>query len=213
MGRQTIPNPVWRGQDVFIIGGGPSLKDFNWNLLRGLNTIGCNDAYLLGIGICRVCIFGDVKWWEKHKERLSKYQGTVFCACPEVKKAMTPDWLYHVKQYASGLMEDGVAWNGNTGAAAINLAVLLGAVKIFLLGFDMKRTKENSNWHSNNLDDNGPAIYKKFLEWFPFLIRDWKKKFSHVEIINVTDDSDLEGMPKIGVKEFWDNYHARKIAI
>lgn len=205
--KNNIPHPVWLAEDVYIIGGGPSLKDFNWSLLERLNTVGCNDAYRLGSAICKVNIFGDVKWIRHHikyhKEVLAAYQGTMYGALSNAHRFESEHFLY-IKQYASGLHTDGIGWNCNTGAAAINLAILLGAARIFLLGFDMKRTKTDSNWHSNALDKNPDTVYKKFIQWFPMLVQDWKAKFSKIEIFNVTDDSDLNCFPKISAKDFWD---------
>ena len=36
--------PIWLDETVFIIGGGPSLKGFNWSLLAGKKTIAINRA-------------------------------------------------------------------------------------------------------------------------------------------------------------------------
>ena len=53
------PEPIWKDQEAFIIGGGPSLRDFDWSLLRDKNTIGCNNAFRLGPDICKICLFVD----------------------------------------------------------------------------------------------------------------------------------------------------------
>jgi hypothetical protein len=198
-----IPKPVWQGQNAYIIGGGPSLINFDWELLRGLNTIGCNDAYTLGEAICKVCVFGDSKWFYNHKDSLSRYKGEVWGAEPSLTGKL-PEWVKPLKRYAKGLQTDGVGWNGNTGMVALNLAILFGAVQIYLLGFDMKRTPANSNWHENNLDKNPDAVYKKFLNWSKYVHQDWVNKFPHIKIHNVTDDSDLDIFPKLSVKEFWE---------
>ena len=198
----SIPEPVWQGQDAYIIGGGPSLTDFEWDLLKNLNTIGCNDAYMLGKAFCKICVFGDSKWYYKHLNSLAGYDGKVYGAEPALNGKM-PDWIQPLRRFAKGLHTDGVGWNGNTGMVALNLAILLGASRIYLLGFDMKRTKERSNWHENNLDKNPDSVYKKFLDWSKYVKQDWDSKFSHIEIFNITDDSDLDIFPKISVENFW----------
>ena len=198
----VVPKPIWQGQDCYIIGGGPSLKDFDWTVLRGLNTIGCNDAYLLGEEVCKVMIFGDHKWWKNHKESISKYQGQIYSIATRMNNSL-PSNVQCVKRYARGLQNDGIAWNGNTGYAAINLSILFGCTNIYLLGFDMKRTPENSNWHDNNLDKNPDSIYRKFLDWSKYVKKEWEEKYSHINIVNVTDDSALQIFPKVSVNEFW----------
>ena len=200
----VVPKPIWSGQDVYIIGGGPSLEKFDWNLLKGKKTIGCNNAYQLGYEVCKVCIFGDKKWYHNHKESLASYIGVVYGAEPSLQeKSISPN-IQMLKRYARGICEDGVGWNGNTGFTAINLAILLGAKRIYLLGFDMKRTADRSNWHINNLDKNPPSVYQKFINWSKYVKKDWETKYSHIEIINVTDDNALEIFPKVGVAEFWE---------
>jgi hypothetical protein len=199
----VIPKPVWQGMDVYIIGGGNSLRDFNWGLLRSCKTIGCNDAYTLGFDICKICLFGDAKWYNSHAEALKKYVGSIYCGEPKLFNKNLPNKIQHIRRFASGLQTNGVGWNGNTGFMAINLALLLGAKTIYLLGFDMKRVHNKSNWHENNLDKNVDSVYQKFINWSSFVERDWKAKFRNVGIFNITDDSDLNIFPKIGTKEFW----------
>ena len=61
------PEKVWDDLDAFIIGGGHSLKSFNWDLLKSEMTIGCNMAYSLGQEICKIFIFGDNKWFKIYR--------------------------------------------------------------------------------------------------------------------------------------------------
>ncbi len=200
-----IPVKWWEGQDAFIIGGGDSLKSFDWNLLRSENTIGCNDAFLHGIDICKICIFGDPDWFKAFKCQLEQYKGTVFTNVQKLNKSRI-DWLWTMDRAASGLHgQDGKAlgWNYNTGALAINLALLLGVKRIFLLGFDMQLSEDGKgNWHSNKLNKPDAKIYAKFLRGFKALTKELNK-FPGVEIINVTDDSKLEVFPKVSVEDFW----------
>lgn len=195
-----IPKKVWEGQEVFVVGGAESLKKFNWDLLKPLRTIGCNDAYLHGTDIC---IFGDKRWFDLHQKRLAEYNGIVFTNCPQVQKSKIP-WLWCIGREMKGLHNGALGWNGNTGASAINLALILGAAKIYLLGFDMKLSVNGeSNWHKNNLNKPNAGVYSGFLKKFKCVAENLRKKYSEVQVINVTDDSDLNEFPKIGVEEFW----------
>lgn len=203
------PEKCWDQQDVFIIGGGPSLEKFNWELLKMENTIGCNTAFIQGPEICKICIFGDFKWWERFQEPLSKYAesgGTVFTNNQKLFN-MKVKWLWVMGRESRGLHERSLGWNGNTGASAINLAILLGAKRIFLLGFDMKHIDGRSNWHNCIIDKNlvRPSVYPTFCVQFRFVVKDWKEKFPNVEIWNVTSDSGLfrELIPWLDPVEFW----------
>jgi len=198
-----IPTPKWKGQDVFIIGGGKSLEYFDWNLLKDERTIGCNDAYLHGSDICKICLFGDSKWFKLHRDRLAEYKGVIFTNVGRLYN-IELDWVWSMKRMATGIHSDALGWNFNTGASAINLAVLLGASKIYLLGFDMHLTDGKNNWHENPLDKPNSDIFTNFNNGFKCVAKDMKAKFPDVKIVNVTDKSSLHLFPKKGVKEFWD---------
>lgn len=203
------PDPIWQDQEVFIIGGGSSLDKFDWELLRPEWTIGCNDAYLHGSDICNICFFGDVDWWKRHHRQLESYRspekGSVFTHCNHLKKDKT-SWLWKMNREPQGLHRNSLGWNKNTGTGAINLALILGAKRVFLLGFDMHLSNDGrSNWHTNNINKPNEKVYPKFLKSFKYVLRDLPIKFPGREIINVTDDSNLDCFPKRGVKEFWSN--------
>lgn len=197
-----IPKKVWDGQDVYIIGGGKSLEYFDWSLLNNKCTIGCNDAYKHGVDISKVCFFGDTNWFDIHKKNLANYKGAVFTNAPDLYKTKLK-WLWVMQREPSGIHTESLGWNYNTGACAINFAILLGAKRIFLLGFDMHLTKGQNNWHANQLAKPDPDIFSKFIEGFKKLKADLKNKYPEVEVINVTDNSSLDLFPKIGLDEFW----------
>jgi uncharacterized Rossmann fold enzyme len=199
-----VPEKVWDNQEVYIIGGGKSLEHFDWNLLKDKFVIGCNDAYKLGSFICDICVFGDAKWFDFHKQELVHYKGTVFTNNSRLHKKSPVTWLWTMRREGSGLHLDALGWNFSTGALAVNLALLLGAKKIYLLGFDMKLSKDgDNNWHPNKLDKPNKTLFPKFVKGFLRVKADLEKKFADVEVFNITDDSDLNVFPKIGVKEFW----------
>lgn len=199
------PETKWLDQDVFIIGGGHSLESFDFSLLEpeDIFTIGCNDAYVRGSDVCNICFFGDHKWWKEHKERLEQFKGAVFTNVPQLQNDKT-SWLWIMGRHARGLSADALGWNKNTGSGAVNLALLLGAKRVFLLGFDMHLSRNGkSNWHANNLDKPNKNVYLGFIRGFERLARDLPVKFPGREITNITDNSSLNMFPKIGVKEFW----------
>jgi len=196
------PVQTWLGQDVFIIGGGDSLRKFDFNILKDECVIGCNTAFTLGHEICDVCIFGDATWFAKWRHELVNYKGTLFTNANQLAKSNIP-WLWHLSREMKGLHHNSLGWNKNTGASAINLALILGAKRIYLLGFDMKISKDNRpNWH-NRSERAKPEVYPKFLEMYPKVKADLDKKFPDREVINVNDDSMLDCFPTIGVKKFF----------
>ena len=150
-----IPKTKWKGEEVFVIGGGDSLRGFNWGLLKDELTIGCNDAFRLGKEVCKICIFGDAPWFRRNEKELAKFEGVVFTNSSQLLNTRLP-WLWTTPRKSKGLSDRAIAWNDNTGAAAVNLALLLGAKRIFLLGFDMRASERGkTNWcdESKNIRD------------------------------------------------------------
>ena len=201
----------WKDEDVFIIGGGDSLREqgFDWSLLEEELTIGCNSAFTLGEKVCKICIFGDAKWFHKYQSELQRFKGIVFTNTSQLYRTKL-DWLWTMPRKGKGLGATALGWNKNTGAAAVNLALILGAQRIFLLGFDMHLSKDGrSNWHNNLLGKPNKAVYEKFIEGFTKVSIDLKKLFPGREVINITDNSDLDIFPKVGCEEFWKGRKAK----
>jgi hypothetical protein len=183
------PTEEWKGQDAFVIGGGSSLKDFLWDKLKGKNTVGCNDAFRLGAEVVRVCIFGDASWFHRTKWELEKFRGRVISCAPSLIHLHLP-WLYQMSRVRDGLQQSGsvLAWNYSTGAAAINLVVMLGAVRIFLLGFDMKRGEDGkSHWHPHRVTQTEEVAFSRFQKGFKCLASSLASLRADVQVFNVTD--------------------------
>lgn len=200
---QWGPTPFWKDKDVYIIGGGNSLRDFDWKLLQDLHTIGCNSAYLLGAGICKICVFGDYKWWEENKAGLACYaqDGIVVTNERKLQESDIP-WLHIMRRVEKGLATDALAWNGNTGASAINLALILGAKRIFLLGFDMELDDQGrANWHDKRVEKESPEVYSRFIEGIGNLFADLPSKFPGCEIFNVNTENRLGVFSMISIEE------------
>ena len=89
-------------EDVFIIGGGNSLKLFDWGLLESECTIGCNTAFTLGEKICKICIFGDPKWFRKFQSELQTYKGILFTNASQFRNTRL-NWLWTMPRKGRGL--------------------------------------------------------------------------------------------------------------
>jgi hypothetical protein len=168
------PYPIWLGETVFLIGGGPSLRQYAGlhpeerreeaiypalaralSPIHGRPVIGINNAYLLGDWV-NILTFGDQNWWNKNIDRIRReYAGlAVITSWPNLNIG----WGFAkvMRRVYRGFFNDGcrLAWNQCTGHMAVNLAVTLGAAKVVLLGYDggingyAKQSKGYwSNWH------------------------------------------------------------------
>lgn len=154
---KAVPKP-WPHSTVFIVGGGPSAKGINWERLRGKNVLATNAAaFLLPIGIAEYAVFSDKPFLRSFRAQLRGYvdSGGTLIFIPTTGRPTeeTDHWIYHVQRLNGrknwGISTDPsiVRWNRSTGGCAINIAYLLGANEIVLIGFDMKPDNGNHNWH------------------------------------------------------------------
>ncbi len=202
------PTKEWEGQPAYIIGGGSSLKGFNFDSLKGKHTIGCNDAYRLGPEIVDIAMFGDGSFFQKAKWDLEKFHkkgGRVLSVSPSLANYKLP-WMLSMARHNIGLTTHAsneallaapwtklkprakVGWNLSTGACAVNVALLLGAVRIYLLGFDMKLNQGKSHWHTHRNAPTIPSCFTRFLRGFQ-QIADEMHKYPDAAVFNVTDGS------------------------
>lgn len=197
---QRLPNipKLWDGT-VFIIGGGPSVKDMDLSPIMKCHVVGVNDAFKLGNWV-DVTWFGDERWYAWNKTLLRSYEGVVF-GCPPTSKKL-PRVLHVNRNEGYGLtsIRNKVVWNKSSGGSAINLAMHLGASRIVLIGYDMKVREGQHNWHTNHKHRPRIDIYeKRFLPPFEKILSDANKL--GLEILNATPDSALTIFPSVNLKD------------
>jgi hypothetical protein len=90
---------------------------------------------------------------------------------------------------------------GNSGYQAINLAVLKGAARILLLGYDMKEGPNGEkHWHSDHVGmANGPGDFSGWLKHFRTLPPDLAR--AGCEVLNCTPDSALDCFPRARLED------------
>lgn len=189
---------IWKNQDAFIIGGGPSLMSVSClSRLEGKNVIAVNDAYAFGEGIVSILFFGDVAWWRVRKEELIGWNGPIVTNSPHLREEGRG--YIPLPRKTHGFHRDALGWNGNSGASAINLALITGARNIYLLGFDMKLGENDEpNWHDaydgKELVRATEVHYSSYRDEIGKCV--WEDKFPGQSIINLNPDSALDCFPK-----------------
>lgn len=180
----TIPREL-EGKDVFLVGGGPSINEVPesvWRSMLHRNVIAVNNAYRL-VPNALVLYWNDRKWYKWNRDDLgrhtgkykvtrrnpSTYQGTSIRVLDFRPKS---DWSEDPQSVA------GV----DSGLAALNLAYLMGARRIFLVGFDMQQTGGRNNWHGfHQRDDTTTARYTHtFIPGWQKAARELRRKGSPV---------------------------------
>jgi hypothetical protein len=229
---------LWKGGECWIIGGGTSMpRQFgvpeqvirdvmSWKShpstyspylqpIHDKHVIGVNNAYRIGTWI-DVCFFGDCHWYLVHRRALASWPGLKVTCCQRFYNRKEKDMegvklLTRDKQKRHGISKNksSVAWNGNSGAAAISLAVHFGVKRIILLGFDMKLDENQvSHWHGAH----GKVVVNKkrkvppfdrHLKGFPEIATD--AILRGVEILNASPISKIMDFEKVTVNELLGN--------
>jgi len=198
----NIPR-IWRG-DVFIIGGGPSFSSINVDLLKDKHVIGCNDAYRLGSDVVDFVFFRDNSFYNAHKSFFHEYKG-VFVTLDHKKRKVRPSQQVKICAMTSFSISPDtykLSWYRNSGVSAIELAVKLGAERVYLLGYDCDVDKDlqKTNWYES-IKAERPFLEKKsrvseFAREFARFNNDFRAVYPEIEIINLNPKSALDVFPK-----------------
>jgi len=186
-----MPGQIWKGQTVVLLASGPSLSDEQLAYVKGKAlTIAINTTYKAApwATMLYAC---DLKWWNWHDGAFD-FEGL------RVTTDVDAANLYDIA-YIPGIPEPGLSTDpcaihtgSNSGYQAINLAALLGAKRVLLLGYDMKIAKNGaSHWHGDH-PDKQRSPYQLFLDCFDTIA----EQNPDIEIINCTPGSALDCFDK-----------------
>lgn len=203
----------WKNETCFIVGGGPSLRNFDFTVLRNRNTIGINKAFIAFPPSVIYC--NDRSFYIKlmNKEYSELYRNLWLALrvpkifpVPEVPfEPLEGDNVYFVRRLCSRVVSDslerGIFPGENSGLGAIMLAHALGANPICLLGFDGRIT-DSTHWHEgyadmpNDLTEGKLKVFRRgFDHVAPFL----RGKGTHV--LNLNLDSGIQCFEKVDPRE------------
>ena len=196
--------------EIYIIFGGPSLKDFDFSKLDNKATLACNKCAEIYNADCVISV--DPTYINTRKDFLKNYNGYVAIGyratdMGDNKKPsdstlshINPDYLYwHDKKHPDKMSDDPYTLYGsNTGHAAINFAVLQGFKTIHLLGLDLNK---RGHWHG------GYSHSRQNEQW----LNDWAMMLDNckeyldnkgVKMINYNKKSGVRSYPFSDYREF-----------
>ena len=175
------------------MGGGLSIKGFDFGLLLNENTIGCNTP--LDKFNPTILLSIDDRFWEEaildpavqaHPAKVFPQRGRQRVLAADIlilPLLGRPSW--------SMALAEGLGDGDNSGYSALNLAFILGANPIYLLGFDMKgEDGKTVNWYRSIFEPGDDACYKKWKFHFQWLVA--SGKIGHRKIINLNPGSKLD---------------------
>lgn len=194
---------------VIVAASGPSLtKDVAWVARKarwfGQYRIVCaNDAYKLfpNGDILYAC---DEEWWNVHDgaadfhgERWSSHDPKKGSGNDKRKAAERWGLNLVLGHHGAGFSADQsvIHYGHNSGFQAVNLAILKGATKIVLVGFDMREVDGRRHFFGNH-----PSPLRNMGDYRNF-IRAFEQATPPVPIINATPDSALKCYPMMPLEE------------
>lgn len=201
----------WSGHAVYIVGGGPSLRDFDWGLLRGRpGKVLVINAAMFNVPWADAFFTEDLRFIDRFagSPGYKAFQGVkVFHALHESQLAQAVRIDPHLQiverkredKFWSRSLSEGLCWSSNSGIGAMNLACILGGDPIYLLGFDCRRRApgQNPNYHEHYPQDwrmptgQEENFRSDFENWASFWMRDRQV----INLVNPAEPSAIRCWP------------------
>lgn len=191
-------NKIWDDETIYIIGGGPSLKNFDWNLLKGKKIIAINRAYEV-LPWAEVLYWTDSRFYKWYKSDIDMFGGLKVTCRPFPSMPHSIALLKSGSSNKLDMRESYITHGNNSGYGAINLAVKLGAKKIYLLGYDMDSNPKLTHWHDGYQVNHNHTIYSKMITQFQGLDKELSKL--NIEIFNANIKSKLDVFRKCSLED------------
>jgi len=149
-----VAGPPWDDKPTFIVGGGPSLRGFDFAKLRGLgHVVGVNQSMFdapADIGVTM-----DHAFMQHRRSQLETFAASrraLYLVMPSrweciVAPIAGATYLLGLPHEGLSLYTDEVRHGGTSGYAALNIAILKRAAMIVLLGFDYSGDAGAFNYH------------------------------------------------------------------
>ncbi len=198
---RSIPK-IWPDSTIIVIGGGPSVKKIDTDLLWKHRTIGVNHA--ISLGPVDMLWFGDFNFYKSNELKIDAFAGLkCTCACeipeldwPHIKRVRRSKKVWGIESERA----DAIAWNGNSGGSAINIAYHLGAKRVALVGFDMRRIGTSTHFHDfYGKRQKGKDPYIRHMKCFNSITED--AKILGLEIVNCTPGSKITQFPFVKLED------------
>jgi hypothetical protein len=187
-----------------VAASGPSLTEEVAARLEGCNVIAVNDAYRL-LPFAQMLYACDSAWWSVHNG-CPGFKGEKWSSHGAAGRVRHNDKSAAAAKYGLKLVagQDGVGFSfepdvihygSNSGFQAVNLALLMGARRIILVGFDMHGTHFFGR-HPAGLRNT--TSHKNFIRAFE---RAAKLLPPEIEILNATPGSALRCYPMMDLND------------
>lgn len=191
------PEPLFRGETIFCLASGPSLTAEICERVRGRRAIAVNSSAVLAPW-ASILFFTDSGWYEPRRELVTTWAGMVVSMSRTAKREL-PDKVKRVQGEGDPQALPGfsrgphvIQQGRSSGHTAVSLAIALGAVRVVLLGYDMRFIGDREHCHDEYKGSARDAdIYQR--EFVPgFAGWDEAARAVGVEVLNATEGSALK---------------------
>lgn len=188
------PDNSFQGQTVVIVGGGPSHAALDLNVLKGIRFIVVNSACRKVRPVATAddfLIFTDNAWAENRPELVTTWPGPVVTANSRAKARLGDKVRYldvTALTQAMGVMSDHA--QASSGHIAACLAVVMGAVKLVLVGFECRAINGRTHGHDDYKQHDLAAFDERFIPGWRRLAEVFAER--KVEVVNASPGSALD---------------------
>lgn len=198
--RWEVPK-MWPGETVILLGSGPSMRHFQYDLLKGYHVIAINYRYR-DHPAADICYFTDYNPF--YLDVVKNYEFRRFKGRKVTIAAQLlddPDVCVLQQGEERGLSLDPAVLNfgANSGYAALNLAVHLGCSRILLLGYDMQSAGARVHCDSYHKYGPYPETFAIWLKAFPTMVPTLDAL--GIVVVNCTPGSALHCFPQMSLQE------------
>lgn len=187
-------------KECYIIGGGPSLTNFNWRLLDHKYVIAVNRAYEK-CPFAQILYFTDMDYWKRHHVDMKNHGGKLIRGVLTLNTTHDESVDEYLFTGSRGIetQPKKLRHGNNSTYAAINLALFqLNFDTVYLLGVDMKwGQNKQSHWHDGHARVDPEVAYEMMKANHNLLATELNVKHPTKHVINVNDNSALTCYPTV----------------
>lgn len=153
-------SPIWTGERVVIIGGGPSLSLEQVHAIARakmagvIRVIAVNNAVYVAwwADWLHAC---DSIWWHRHYPLVHRFPGLKTTLANDLPDEWGVGELVNTGKYGFDEDPGNCRTGGNSVYQAMHIAIHAGVKEIILVGVDMKRDGARTHWHDGH---RGPDV-------------------------------------------------------
>lgn len=186
---------------AICIASGPSLTQDDVDYVRGKGRVYVtNETGLYMAPWADVLYAADTDWWQEHIEQAREvFEGEFWTVSHRAHELYGINYVKDRAQWLWSNTQGEIATGGNSGFQIVNLAVLHGAERVIMLGYDMGHDEnEQKHWFD---DKHPPKIVRKsnFQQW----CERFAKAAPHipVPVLNASRKTRLDCFEKVKIKD------------